>query len=349
LAGVLADRWPSKKLMFSSQAVTTFALLAVPLAHWLGWLTIEGMYVLELVLGGAYAVLIAASQVYAMRLVGIERMVEANSLVFGCESVASLLGPGIAGWLVSVVAPSWAISINGLCVAAAILLLWPNAEVASVRDAHEKTTSIVDDFILGWRALWQGRLLRLLTVAGAIQQILFQGHVALQILLATTVLGLSPSSFGMVLMAGGVGAFLASLVVAGGARRFGQAQLLIAALMALGVVWLALGVLPRNAYTVWLMAPVIFALDVAMTGFGIVFVSMRQAASPAGMMGRVTATSRFVSFAAAPLGGVAFGWMGEQAGLRFTYLTMGAVGIVLTLMLAWMWRSTAINIRLAPA
>lgn len=349
LAGVLADRFSPKKMLMAGQAAMALSLLTVPIGHALGWLRIEWLYVLEALIGVAVAMIVASGHIYAARLAGPERVVEANSLFFGCDSLASLLGPGIAGWMVGWLSPAWAISIDSVCIALAITLLWGNADRLRTRHAHERVASLFADFIEGWHAVLRDRLLRLLSMASAMFQILYHGHVALQILLATKVLGLTPAAFGMAMMLGGAGALLAALATADAVKRWGEKRLFLLSLAALSVCWIALALLPRNGYTLLLFAPAIFAFDLVITAFGILYVSARQHAAPPALLGRVTATSRFLAFVAAPLGGIAFGWMAEHVGVRWAYSTMGGLGVGLALLLLVMLRDMRFGTHARPA
>ncbi len=63
--------------------------------------------------------------------------------------------------------------------------------------------------------------------------------------------------------------------------------------------------------------------------FGINYLSLRQAITPDRLLGRMTATMRFLTVAAAPLGSLAGGALATIIGLRATLLTVGVLGLVL--------------------
>ena len=65
--------------------------------------------------------------------------------------------------------------------------------------------------------------------------------------------------------------------------------------------------------------------------FGIQYLSLRQAITPDRLLGRMTATMRFLTVAAAPLGSLAGGIVATAIGLRATLLTIGALGLLLAL------------------
>jgi len=65
--------------------------------------------------------------------------------------------------------------------------------------------------------------------------------------------------------------------------------------------------------------------------FGIQYLSLRQAITPDRLLGRMTATMRFLTVAAAPLGSLAGGVLATWVGLRATLLTIGVLGLALAL------------------
>ncbi|NEX63226.1 MFS transporter [Noviherbaspirillum galbum] len=330
LAGVLADRFSPKRVLLGGQSLVFAALLSVPAGHALGVLRVEWLYVMELLIGLGLALIVAAGQVYAARIAGTERAIESNSLIFGCDSIAGLIGPGLAGWLVALLTPAWAISIDGLCIAISMLVLLPNPDQPGAgAGEHGRAASMLADFLAGWRLLWADPMLRLLTVSAAMFHVLFHGHLALHVLLATRTLGLSAGWFGMAMMFGGLGALAASLLTVRLARRVGERRLMVGSVLALAAIWLVFAAMPAASYTVVLFAPAVFAFDMMITSYSILFVSIRQLAAPPALLGRITSTSRFVAFSAAPLGGFGFGWVADHVGMRPTYALLGVLGIAL--------------------
>lgn len=339
-AGVIADRMSSKRLLMYSQGALSMAMLTVPAAWVLGWLRIEWLYALEVVLGVGLSLIVTAGQVYASRLVGPERVVEAYSLIFGIDSIAGLLGPGIAGWLVGILSPAWAVSLDSICVMISIVLLLPNADVPVERAPHERTSTLASDLAAGWRLLWNDPLLRLLTLAMAVFHILLNGHTALNVVYATNTLLLTSTVFGMAITVGGLGALAGSFITASASARIGEKRFMPLAIALLAVAWLLFSVIPEGPGAGLLFAATVFVAAFAITSYSILFVSIRQVASPQALLGRITSTTRFVAFTVAPLGGVAFGWLGEHAGTRLTYALLGVLALMLALVQGWALRGS---------
>jgi len=70
--------------------------------------------------------------------------------------------------------------------------------------------------------------------------------------------------------------------------------------------------------------------------YGINYLALRQAITPDRLLGRMTATMRFLAVAAAPLGSLVGGGLATAIGLRATLLVVGGLGIALALVAtAW--------------
>jgi hypothetical protein len=63
--------------------------------------------------------------------------------------------------------------------------------------------------------------------------------------------------------------------------------------------------------------------------YGINYLALRQAITPDRMLGRMTATMRFLSVAMAPLGSLVGGALASGIGTRGTLLTVGGLGLLL--------------------
>ena len=64
------------------------------------------------------------------------------------------------------------------------------------------------------------------------------------------------------------------------------------------------------------------------------FLSLRQAVTPAPLLGRMTSTMRWLILLPAAPGALLGGWLGEHMGLR-SALAFSGVGCVLTAIWAW--------------
>jgi MFS family permease len=70
--------------------------------------------------------------------------------------------------------------------------------------------------------------------------------------------------------------------------------------------------------------------------FFINYLSLRQAATPDHLLGRVTATMICLTVASAPLGGFGGGWIAEHIGLRAAMALLAVGPLALVPLVAWL-------------
>ncbi len=333
-AGVLVDRLRKLPIIVACEVVIAVALLTVPIAFLLGRLTMPWMYVVGFVLGITFVFIGTASQVFITQLAGRERLIDANSLFIGSESTARLTGPGLAGLLIQAVGAPLAILFDCLTFVASLLLLTRMRHVETPPEAAQGTT--VHREIRAGLALVLGHpILRPLTLVSTSWFIVFQGWMTLQTLYATRELGLSAGQLGAAHMVGGAGALLASLVARHVTRRLGTGSPILLGVGCSALAWALLAAVPRTDHAFATLGAAMFVFDFGVMLYWINYASLRQAVTPDAMLGRMTATMRFFTVAAGPLGALAAGHSAEAFGLRQTFAGMSVlvVGMVVFLTL----------------
>ncbi|PTT79938.1 MFS transporter, partial [Pelomonas sp. HMWF004] len=154
------------------------------------------------------------------------------------------------------------------------------------------------------------------------------------ILFATRELHLSPQTVGLSYIALGAGTVLASVFGHRISRRLGPGPCLLLGFLACGVGWLQLALVPPGVAGVASFAVMLFAFGVGAVLIFINFLSLRQAVTPAPMLGRMTSTMRWLILLPAGPGALLGGWLGEHVGLRAA-LGFSGVGACLVAALAW--------------
>src|SRR5204863_7619594 len=103
-----------------------------------------------------------------------------------------------------------------------------------------------------------------------------------------------------------------------------------------GCAWLIIGTAgggPLAASAIFGLG--IAALDFSAMVFFINYLTLRQAAAPERLRGRVIANMICLTVATAPLGGLAGGWSAEHVGLRAPIFFAGVGAILLVFLAAW--------------
>jgi MFS family permease len=328
-AGVLIDRVRKLPIVIAADIGRGVALLAIPVAAYSGTLTIEILYVVGFLCGVQNVVGGAAYQVLLAQMAGRERLVEANAKVALGETSAALVGPGLAGGLVQLVTAPFAIVLDALTffVSAAMLRrIAPEHDVPHPRTEASVTAEIREGLAL----VWSNPTLLALALLAGLWQILHHMQVAVLILFATRELGLSAGAIGLAYICGGLGCVLASAFAQRASARFGVGPVIVHGLALTALGWQAFGLVSGPVWVATLgLGCAMLVFDFGAVLYGINYLSLRQAITPDRLLGRMTATMRFLTVAAAPLGSLAGGALATVIGLRATLLTIGALGLLL--------------------
>src|SRR5205085_3577297 len=98
--------------------------------------------------------------------------------------------------------------------------------------------------------------------------------------------------------------------------------------------WLLLALAPANALGVAAFACMLMMFSIGAVFIFINFLALRQAVTPAPLLGRMTSTMRWLILIPAGPGALLGGWLGESVGLRASLAVAGAGSTVLSLV-AW--------------
>ena len=327
-AGVWIDRGSKLRIVIASEVARGSALLIVPLAAFTGWLSMPVLYLAGFAVGAGNAVGGAAAQVLMTQMVGRDRLIEANARIVLGENAAQLTGPGIAGWLIQLCTAPFAILIDALSFFASALLL--RGIPADVPPPPHPEQDLWREIGEGLKLVWHNRVLRSLAWTIAVWQLLHHMQAAIMILFATRELQLSPGMIGAAFVFAGFGCFLAALCAERFGERFGVGPMIVFGFVGTGAAWVAIALTRGTGWPAALaFGGALFVFDFSATLFGIHYMSLRQAITPDHLLGRMTATMRFLALVAAPFGALFGGALGEWLGLSGTILLVGVLGLAL--------------------
>ncbi|MGI9026783.1 MAG: MFS transporter, partial [Burkholderiaceae bacterium] len=173
-AGVLIDRVRKLPIMLICEAMICAALLAIPVATWLGVLAMPLMYAVGFILGTVFVFVGSAAQVYLTQLAGRDRLIAANSLFIASESTARLTGPGLAGLLIQWLTAPIAILFDCISFIVSLSLLMRIRHV-EVLPAKTSDTSIGREIREGLALVLKHPILRPLTLVSTSWFVIFQG------------------------------------------------------------------------------------------------------------------------------------------------------------------------------
>ncbi len=112
--GGRVDRRAKRPLLIGADLVRAALLLTVPLAAWLGRLSMGQLYAVAALTGAATTLFQIADNAYLPSLIGKDRLVNGNSKLETTEAIAEISGPGLAGLLVQAITAPLAIAFDSL-------------------------------------------------------------------------------------------------------------------------------------------------------------------------------------------------------------------------------------------
>jgi MFS family permease len=332
-AGAWVDRLPPRKLMITCDLTSAALYASVPIAYWTHRLTIGQLLAVEFLAGGSAVLFSTAYQVNLPSLVSEAELVEGNAKLQGSASAASLGGRGLAGVTAQGLGAATALLFNAVSylVSAACLQAIRSSE-SRPAESRRPPFRLRRDIGEGMRMVFRDPYLRQLSLFGGLANFALDGYAAVVVVFLVRVLGLRAGLVGVLMAVPGAGGLIGSLIARRMANRLGTARtLLVSALCALPFALLAPLAEPGPRLAFYVAGILIAVVGVAIAN--ILLATFRQAYCPAGILGRVTATMRFVILGTSPLGALTGGalatWLGPRNALWIMLAILSMSGTLL--------------------
>ncbi|MES4886587.1 MFS transporter [Streptomyces sp. NPDC096012] len=318
--GVLVDRLPKRPTLLVTQSAMALTGLALAFLTLSGHVQVWHVYVAAFAVGLATVIDNPARQSFVSEMVGPEQLQNAVSLNSANFQSARLVGPAVAGLMITGVGTGWAFLANGLSFAAPMagLLLMRARELHAGRRAPRGKGQLREG--LNYVAK-RPELIWPIVLVGFIGTFGFNFPVWLSAY-ADDVFHVGAGGYSLLntLMAAGslVGALLAAR------RGTARLRVLTAAALAFGALETVAATAPSYWLFALLMVPIgIFGLTVNVTAN----TAVQMATDPA-MRGRVMALFMMVFMGGTPLGAPVVGWVTDTYGARVGFATGGIVSVV---------------------
>jgi MFS family permease len=330
--GIVADRVRRRPLLIAADLGRAVALSSVPLAALQGALRIELLYAVAFVIGALTVIFDVAYVAVVPSLVKAQDLVAANAKLLASSSVAEVGGPALAGQLVKALGAPFAMLVD----AASFII---GATSIAIIQRPELTPSPPRDRALG-REIREGLTasfgnpyVRAIGAMAATYNLIETAILTLFIPFAIRDLGFDSGALGLILGAGAVGALAGALVATALGRSLGIGPALVVAMVVECVAFVPVGALSGSSLGVAsVLIVALFANGFGLAVSNVHSLSVRQAVTEPGLLGRMNAGYRFLVTGTVPLGAVVGGALGQALGLRTSL-----VGLGLALPVAVLW------------
>jgi predicted MFS family arabinose efflux permease len=314
-AGAWVDRLAPRPLMVICDIVSALLYASLPVAAWTGVLTTGQVLAVALLAGAANVFFATAYQVYLPALVTPGELLEGNAKLQGSMSVATIGGSSAAGLAAKAVGDATALLFNaGSFLVSATCLLLIRARAAP-REPAKRATTVRAEISEGAKFIMRDPLLRPMSIYAAIANLANSGSTALVVVFLVRVAGFGSAAVGLLMAATGVGGIAGAMVARRVAGRLGTARALLLCMLGSGLFALLIPLTgPGTRATFYVVGSAL--LGAGGTVGNIILVSFRQAYCPPRMLGRVTASQRFLVYGTIPLGALIAGGLGTALGVR---------------------------------
>jgi Na+/melibiose symporter-like transporter len=233
------------------------------------------------------------------------------------------IGPGLGGWLVSLVGAAWVIVTQAITfVVSAVSLIAIRTDETPVVSSR-RGTRLRTEIAEGLDFVSHHRVLRAIAVASSASNFAFALSSAVTMIFMARTLALSPTVIGLVIAAGSVTVMIGAALTPRISTAVGSGRIIWAALAVTGPFTLLVPLARPGWTSVVFLVVGLGASELGQIIYAITNVSLRQRICPDHLLGRVNATMRFLIMGAFPVGGLLGGVLGELTGLRATLWASG--------------------------
>ena len=332
LLGAWMDRVDRKRAMIALDWINALVILSIPLVAQFGHLNVWLIYAVTFIQSSVFIAFSAGEFAAIPSLVQTDDLVTANGRIQATYSAAQVVGPLLAGALLSFFPLVWVMAFDaGSFAVSAISLALIRRSFNIVSDEPKEATTILHDVREGLRYVLSHPVLRNISVMMALINFVGATTYAQLVLFADQRLDAREAKVGGLFAAGAAGVVVTGLLAGRLRKRFSFTALAMTSLMLMG---LCLTVFAGMRWY-WIALP----LWAASGGLGILFNintgSLRQAIVPNHLLSRVLSIAAVLAWSAIPAGALVGGWVISATGN--VALVYGAIGI-LTIAIAVFFR-----------
>ena len=326
--GAIADRYSKRRILMITQAAMGGLALILGILALTGAVEIWQVYALAFALGLVSVVDNPTRQTFAVEMVGRADMPNAIALNSAIFNLARIMGPAVAGLVISAVGTPLAFIVNAASYGAVLIglgLMRPS-ELNPVEPTSRAKGQVREGlaFVRARPGLWMPMVLIFFVATFGMN---FQVTTAL---MSRQVFHTGAGAFGIASATFAAGALAGALLAA--RRRRPAAGLLVLTAVVFGVLEMFTSLMPEF----WLFLLLLVPTGLMLLTFSTAANSATQLGTTPEMRGRVMGLYLLVFLGGTPLGAPLVGWVAQQFGPRMSLLAGGAISVVAAVVVAGM-------------
>ncbi|WP_185971051.1 MFS transporter [Alkalicoccobacillus porphyridii] len=321
IAGIMADRFPRKKIMIYCAIIQGCLVLLIPILYRADMLAIPFIFLLGFLIASAGACFNVTNGTIIPQLFTKDQLMRVNSFFQFIDTSSVFFGSMIAGLLISTIG-IYAVFIVIGCSYFPIIISLIMITLIHKMDQQTRTTSW-QSLKDGAMYLWNLTILRSLTWLVLVVNIANGALVSMLVFFSRDELGMTSHELGWVYGGAAVAQIAGILLVNLINKRNNPLQLMVITLSisAFGIIGTALS-------WDWISLMIFIAIQSApVIMFNVLNKTFRQQVVPSYILGRVNGMMMMIGLASLPLAGFLTGMMSEVVNIRWIFVTLGLVSL----------------------
>lgn len=319
--GPFIDRYHRRTLLLLSDFIRALILLLLSVLYMIDMLHFITLIMASIVIGLCTQIYNTAQFAVIPSIVKKEDLPLANTVESSLYHTTILIGPTLGGLLIAFVHPGIGLIANSIGFFLAFLTLFFIRVPPPTK--QPSTRGFFQDVREGFHFIYTEKLLLLTNIASALISFGVTFSLTLLVFHLQSTVGLTPLEIGWILSFGGAAAIAGSFLSISLRRIASQRTILFLGYFGGGasLVWLGIA----DSFVPLLIANAIGTFCAA--SFNPVVKTIRQKLTPSHMLGRVQASSRFITMALLPLAAFIAGVLGDALD---THRTIAIGGMIAT-------------------
>lgn len=321
-AGVLADRFNKRNLMIITQSVLAFFALILAILTWTRAITIYHILTVSFLTGIFVAINAPVAQSLLPELVNPKDLLNAIALNASMFNLARMIGPAIAGSILTFSGPAPVFAINATSFLAIIIAL------GFIRLKKPLTPNLKEPLLLqlatGLRYVKSHPDIRLLILLIGIFSSFGIVYIPLMPVLARDVLRQGARGYGLMMTCLGAGAVTGGLTLATLSKTRHRGKILLAGTLGLGILLFAFSFCRSYHLALFLLLLVGFC----QTSIASLANTLTQTLTPDHIRGRVMSVFSLFFNGMIPLGSLLGGAVAQRWGVGSALIASGTVILI---------------------
>jgi len=305
--GVIADRMEKRRLIIGGQSVLVLSELAILALLLTDRLEFWHMMAVVFLMGGIFPFIMPARQAIVVSIVGRQGLANAMALQMGGMNAARVVGPVMAGFIISILNVEAVYIVAVVIYSVALLAMTRVSQSPPVEGAGSKP--VLQDLVAGMRYVAKDPPVRILMMLSIVPMLLAMPFQSLLVVFAEDVWDTGSRGLGFLQAFAGIGGIMGSFYVAWVGETPRKLRLMMSSLLAFA------GTLFLFAISPWylLALPLVLVADVFASIFTTVNGTAIQMLIPDEVRGRVMSLM-MMTFGLTPLGTLPVSIMAEAWG-----------------------------------